>query len=301
MGRLTVGLVVGLALTTAVDGRADPTIEVTRPDDPSECPDVAELMRLTSQVQGSSASHSYRVSFERQGGTYRAEVVDLTAATRTRHIEDESTQCAPLGRAVALALVTMWDTEQEPLPAPPAPHERTPPPPSMPPRAPVRWLLSAGGGVTVGVVRPAAPALVVDSAFERRHLSWALGAVWIPLQSLELGPGSIEVQLLAGSARGCARVLEPTHLGICARAMAGALLARSHGYSLDGQQSRPWLALGLEAFVEGALVSHLRYRAAACALAPLYEQTFSIQNLGAAYTPSPVGGLFTLALEFVTP
>jgi hypothetical protein len=320
MTRSTVGLVVALAFTTiTLDARADPTLEVTRTDEALECPDDAGLLQLASQIQASvlsSASHAYRISFERAErvdrakAIYRAQIVDETAA-RTRKLEDVGPECAPLGRAVALALATMWGTEQEPpavsppeLPLPPPPPPPPPPAllfPSPPASPPTRWLLSAGGGVALGLVRAAAPAIVADSAFESRHFSWALGGMWVPLQSLELGPGSVDVQLLTASVRGCAWVFEPTHLGLCARVLAGELLARSSGYDSDGQQSRPWLAFGLEAMIQGALLHHLRYRVAACALAPLRDQAFSIQNLGAAYAPPPIGALFTLALELSTP
>jgi hypothetical protein len=305
----SVALLVVLALTSAsLEARADPTLEVIRTDEAFECPDGAELLELASQVQGSMASsafHAYRVSFERTSHVYRAEIVDQSAA-RTRHLEDVGPECAPLGRAVALALATMWGTEQEsPAPAP-APPPRVavavPAPAPAPPRAATpRWLLSAGAGLALGIVRSVAPALVADSAFEHPHFSWALGGLWIPAQSLALAPGSIDVQLLAASVRGCAWVLEPTHVGLCARVLGGELLAQSRGYDSDGQQSRPWLAVGLEAFLQGPLWPHFRYRAAADALAPLRAQSFSIQNLGTAYTPPPIGALFTLALELSTP
>jgi len=303
-----VGLLVVLALTTAaLDARADPTLEVLRTDEAFECPDGAELFELASQVQGSMASsalHAYRVSFERISHVYRAEIVDQTAA-RTRHLEDVGPECAPLGRAVVLALATMWGTEQESPPsAPPAPPPLprvVPAAPLPPPRTAPPWLLSAGAGLALGIVRSVAPAVVADSAFEHPHFSWALGGLWIPAQSLALAPGSIDVQLLAASIRGCAWVLEPTHVGLCARVLGGELLAQSTGYDSDGQQSRPWLALGLEAFLQGPLWPHFRYRAAAAALVPLRQQSFSIQNLGTAYTPPPIGALFTLALELATP
>jgi len=302
----TIHLLAALALTTAaLDARADPTLEVVRTDEALGCLDGPELLELASQVQStmtSSASHAYRVSFERSSHVYRAEIVDQTAP-RTRHLEDVGPECAPLGRAVALALATMWGTEQEaPPPPPPPPPPATLATPRLPlPRAPTRWVLSAGAGLALGIVRNVAPAVVADSGFEHPHFSWALGGLWIPLQTLQLAPGSVDVQLLAGSVRGCGWVLEPTHVGLCARVLGGQIVARSHGYDFDGQQSRPWFAIGLEAFIEGALGPRLRYRAAASALAPLRDPEFSIQNIGAAYTPPPIGALFTLALELSTP
>lgn len=161
--------------------------------------------------------------------------------------------------------------------------------------------MGAAGGVAVGIVRSAAPALVADSAFELRHFSWALGGLWLPPQSLELGPGSVDVQLLAASVRGCTWAFDSTRLGLCARLLAGELLAKSRGYDSNGQQSTPWGALALEAFVDGPLLLHLRYRATAAAIAPLRDQSFSIQNLGPLYQPPPLAALFTLALELQTP
>ncbi len=299
----TTCLLAALAVTTAaLDARADATLEVVRTDEALGCLDGPELLELASQVKSTmttSASHAYRVSFERSSNVYRAEIVDQTAP-RTRHLEDVGPECAPLGRAVALALATMWGTEQEapPPPPPPAPLVVLPQPR---PRTPPPWLLSAGAGVALGIVRSAAPAVVADSGFEHPHFSWALGGLWIPLQTLQLPPGSVDVQLLAGSVRGCGWVLEPTHVGLCARVLGGQIVARSHGYDSDGQQSRPWFAIGLEVFIEGALGPRLRCRAGASALAPLRDPAFSIQNIGVAYTPPPIGALFTLALELSTP
>lgn len=303
----TISLLAALALTTtALDARADPTLEVVRTDEALGCLGGPELLALASQVQStmtSSASHAYRVSFERSSHVYRAEIVDQTAP-RTRHLEDVGPECAPLGRAVALALATMWGTEQE---SPPPASPPSPPPATIVaprttrPRRPPPWLLSAGAGLALGIVQNVAPAIVADSGFEHPHFSWALGGLWIPPQTLQLAPGSVDVQLLAGSIRGCGWVLEPTHVGLCARVLGGQIVARSHGYDFDGQQSRPWIAIGLEAFIQGALGPRLRYRAAASALAPLRDAAFTIQNIGTAYIPPPIGALFTLALELSTP
>jgi hypothetical protein len=308
MGRSTVGLLFALAVASAsLEVRAEPTLQVTRTEDALDCPDQAELFELASEAKlltASSASHAYRIAFERTNRVYRAQIEDQSA-TRTRHLEDVGPQCAPLGRAVALALATMWGTEQEPpepvvVPPPPAPPPKATAPPPVA-RATTRWVLSAGAGVALGIVRSATPVVSAESGFEHRPFSLALGGLWVPSQSERLGPGSVDVQLLAASVRGCGWVLETARVGLCARVLAGELLAQSHGYDLDGQQSRPWVALGLEAFVEVALGPHLRTRLGASALAPLWDQSFSIQNVGSGYSPPPLGALLTLALESVSP
>jgi hypothetical protein len=303
MRRFAAGLGVTLWLTTtAVDARAAPNIEVSSTDQTPGCPDTAELLRLAFEVQGSVVplvTHAYRVSFDRTAQGYRAEIVDETAQ-RTRHLTDVGAACAPLGRAVAVTLVVMWGTEelQQPPGPPPAPE---PAPRPAPPAPTSYWLVGVGGAAAVGIVPNAAPALTVDSSFENGHLSWALGALWIPMQSLPLAPGSIDVQLLAGAARGCAFALDRTHVGLCARVSGGELAAKSNGYDTNGQKTRPWFALGLETFVDGPLASRrLRYRLAAAALVPVHVEVFSIQNLGPTRGPSPIGALFTLALELET-
>jgi hypothetical protein len=307
MGRSTVGLLVVVALASASrQVRAEPTLQVSRTEDALDCPDQAELFELASEAKlltASSASHAYRIGFERTNRVYRAQIEDQSGP-RTRHLEDVGRQCAPLGRAVALALATMWGTEQEPPEPVVAAPPPAPPPAAAPPvvlRATTRWVLSAGAGVALGIVRSAAPVVSAESGFEHRPFSVALGGLWIPSQSERLGPGSVDVQLLAASVRGCGWVIAKTHVGLCARVLAGELLAQSRGYDSDGQQSRPWAALGLEAFVELALGRHLRTRLGASALAPLWEQSFSIQNVGSGYSPPPLGALFTLALESVSP
>jgi hypothetical protein len=300
MGRFAAALALTVWLTMiAIDARAAAGIEVSSGDQALGCPDGAELLRLAFEVQGPAApafTHAYRIFFDRTATGYRAEIVDETAQ-RTRELADVGAACAPLGRAVAVTLVVMWGTEGhvEPPELPPAPQ----PPLARLPTS--YWLAGVGGAAAVGIVPSAAPAFIVDSSFEHGHLSWGLGALWIPMQNVPLAPGSIDVQLLAGAARGCTLTLDPTHVGLCGRFSAGELAARSNGYDTNGQKTRPWVAFGLEAFVDGPLpLGRVRYRASAAALVPLHVEAFSIQNLGAAREPFPIGALFTLALEFET-
>lgn len=298
-------------VTTAKYAAADFGLEVTRENASEGCPDAAELRRLT-EASGSSSSappkHSYRVSFERSGGSYRAEIVDATAL-RKRRLEDVGPGCAPLGQAVAVVLATMWSSEREeearrpepaPVPLPPIPSVETGlVAPSLPPRARrSQWLLGAGGGVAAAIVRPVAPAFLSDAAFEYAQGSIALGVVWIPEERLALGPGVVSVQLVAGSMRGCAFVWDRTRLGMCGSVFGGVLEATASGYEVDVQRARPWFAAAVEVFVDGPLpVSTFRYRAAAGAVVPLHAESFFIAGVGPAYETPDVGGLFTLSVE----
>ncbi len=319
MGRSTRRVLVAIAILAAhaapLDARADAGLRVTREDPAADCPAEAELQHLATQALGSTAAspaHSYRISFARTGASYQAEIVDETAR-RTRRLEDVRTECAPLGRAVAVALAMMWGTEEEDAgTAGTAGGAPEPPPPAQAPVAaaressaappvPSRWVFALGAAGAFALVRTAAPALLADGAFEYGRFSVALGAFWIAPQRLELDPGFVNVRLLAGTARGCAFAFRVVRVGACARLFAGTLQARGEGYDADAGRVRPWFALGLEAFVDGPLLSPwIGYRAAAGAVVPLHAQVFSIENVGPAYDTPPVGVLLTFAIQFAT-
>jgi hypothetical protein len=160
----------------------------------------------------------------------------------------------------------------------------------------------AGVALAEGIVRPAAPAFVVDGAFDSGHASIALGALWIPAQHISLPPGEVDVQLLAGALSGCASLWERTRLGTCGRFFAGEIFAAGRGYSVDSSTTRPWFAAGLELFVDGPIFAPLaRYRASVTALVPLHAEAFYVAGPGVAYDTPSFGGLLTLAVELGAP
>ena len=309
MDRSTVRLLLAMALGAAPrDAGADAEVTVSR-EDAAGCPDAAELQRLAAGSRVPSAApptHAYRVSFERAPGVVRAQVVDETAR-RTRSLEDQGPGCAALSQAVAVVLATMWGSERDAAaaaltatPAPVVPVDRAA-------RLPAswfngsRWIFGAGSGLAVAIVRPAAPAFLADAALERSPLSLAIGAFWIPLQRLGLPPGAVEVELVAGTVRGCMFARTETRVGVCGRVLAGALHAGASGFDANTQRTRPWFAAGLEVFVDGRLpVALLRYRAAAGALVPVHAEAFSVGSVGSAYDTPALGGLFTLSVEIAT-
>ena len=92
-----------------------------------------------------------------------------------------------------------------------------------------------------------------------------------------------------------------THLGLCAKLLVGALRAEASGYSEDAQRTRPWFAIGPEAYVDRSLSAWLRCRAAVGAIVPLHAEAFSVAGAGSAYATPVLGGLASLSLEIVTP
>jgi hypothetical protein len=304
-----VRLVLAFALTVAPSvARADADLVVTRRDGAGDCPDADEVRRLALGAVPSSLPprvHAYRVSFERSGGAYRAEIVDDTAG-RARRLEDLGPGCGPLGQAAAQVVATMWSSERDDTSPPPPPPSAPSPPrssevsPANPSRK-VRGVFGAGAALAVGILRPAAPAFLGDAALELAHASLALGALWIPAQTIAVAPGSIDVQLLAATLRGCAFSGGDTQLGVCAKVLAGAVRAEASGYSTDTRRARPWLAIEPEVYVDHRVFGWFRGRAALGAVVPLRAEAFSVTGAGAAYGTPSVGGLASLSLEVATP
>jgi len=137
--------------------------------------------------------------------------------------------------------------------------------------------------------------------FELGPAALSLGALWIPTQRLDLAPGAVNVQLVAGEARLCAFAWTRTQLGGCGAFLAGALSAEGAGYSIVTQATRPWLAVGAQLFVDGPLpFPLLRYRGAVEAIVPVHAEAFSVNGVGVAYDTPAFGGLLTLSVEVRT-
>jgi hypothetical protein len=290
--------------------RADAELVVARGDSAKECPDEGEVRRFALAAMAPSLSpptHAYHVSFDRSGGAYRAEIVDDTAG-RTRRLEDTGAACGPLGQAVAVVVATMWSSEHDevspaPAPVPPPPPPRVDPAPVPPPvrsRDP-RWVFGAGAAVAAAVVRPVAEALIADADLEFAHGSLSIGALWIPVQRIDVTPGSIDVELISGSLRGCAFLGNETRFGFCANVLAGVLRAEGSGYTTDVERTRPWVAIEPDVFIGRSLFSWVRVRASAGPIIPLHAEAFSVTGAGAAYATPVVGALTSLTLEMATP
>jgi hypothetical protein len=306
-----------LALSTVARlARADGGLTVTRDEGAAQCPDGEQLRRLALASAASSSpapTHAYRVSFERSGGAYRAEIVDDTAG-RSRRLEDTGADCAALTQAAAVVVATMWSSEHDASAVTPAPAP--PPAPASPPaidegshvtsaapsrRRSPRGVFGLGAALAAAIVRPLAPALFADVGLEFGHASLAVGAIWIPTQHIDVAPGSIHVGLVGGSLRGCAFVGGATEVGLCAKVLAGELHGAGAGYSSDAQRGRPWFALEPDVFVDRALYGRLRARAAAGATVPLHAEAFDVTGASTAYDTPGVGGLFSLSIELATP
>jgi len=309
---LAVASIIAPRLASASGG-----LDVTRADAADQCPDSARLGRMVSaaRLRGSTPpNHDYRVTFQHADEGFRAELVDQTTH-RTRVREDPSSGCQPIAQAAAVVLATMWESERDAPPeappkakappapppvvaSPPSPPSPSPPPSSSPADRP-HWLFGVGAAAAAAIVRPLAPALTADASFTYGAASFGVGGLWIPTQRIALGPGAVDVGLVAGSVVGCLAWLR--RFGVCGGVFGGRLAANAHGYSQAANHDRPWFALDLEAFVRGSTpLPWLGYRVSAGPLVPLHSETFSVAGVGVAYDTPSVGALLRVALELRT-
>jgi hypothetical protein len=105
--------------------------------------------------------------------------------------------------------------------------------------------------------------------------------------------------LLAGSLHACIAPLARTgsqarwRIDLCPGAWLGALHARASGFDENGDSTRLWSALALDARI-AHVPSALGAELAITLLIPLRRQDFAIDNVGVAYASWPAALLVTL-------
>ena len=244
---------------------------VERAEGASPCIDATALAReVVRQVSRSAlvASSEARpgaivVSIRREGAAY---IADLDIAGSHRRLVDAAPECVGLGEALSVMIAIVLDR----------PPNKGPVVTAAPPLAPKLALvrrpeLIAGPSLTRGLLgdawRPMFSALAGVSIAER--WSFAAGAMWAPARAIEFGPGTIDVGLLAAQLQGCFVLRgDPRRgasVGVCFEPAAGRLSAASHGFSLDGAVSRPWLSLGAGVHARGPIRGPLGWWAHASA------------------------------------
>ena len=278
----------------------------------SSCPDALTLaedvLRLTTKVRldpdATATGDRIDVDFKHGPAGFRAQVHATGERSGQRVLTHKGATCGPLAEAVAVSLAILLDPEwHPPVPAEPPPPEPPPAPAppvteAPPPRAPAPttggdWAVRAAvtTGAALGIVRAAAPIFgVLLAADPVPELSFGVGAILVPGQSLPLAPGHVDVSLVGAEVAACALPLGSARLrlGVCATAALGSVAAKGSGYFRDGSTQRPWLAFGGHAQALGQIAGPLGWTLRAGALAPTTTEAFSIDGAGVAYAPPRV-------------
>jgi hypothetical protein len=293
---------------TEVEPTPPSALSVTREEGAESCPDTQALAEHVQSLRGHQTTReasTYRVSFSRRGGVFRASI-RVGESSGARVLRDRGQTCASLEQATALTLALLLDSDAHELPVVEE-HEAEPnkpvveslgappsPPPPLPPHAPVRVALSFGGAGLFGVVQTGAPAAVADVGVSVKRIRTSIGALWLPKQKLDFGPGRLEQSLLGGVFRACyaPAMSKELRFDLCSGIYAGLLRVQARGYTRNDSVDRAWLAVPLELSL--STVSTVGVELGASALVPLRQSDFAVDNLGTAYESWPVGLLLSL-------
>jgi hypothetical protein len=271
------------------------------------CPDAAELAARVLAIRGQApaAESSYFVQFARVGRVYSAVLRSGTDGSSLRNLESPAPDCAALARATAVTLALLFDADAARAQTPAAAVDAPPPAPEPPPPAAVRpesprpprprLGLSIGAGLAQGVLRPWAPALLGEIAFVQNDLRFGLGAWWIPAQDSKLGPGTIELGLVAASARVCYAMFRRPWLQVegCSGFALGSISAAATEFTRAQDKHRLFAALPLE-LAFGQASEHASWQLSAALLLPFRRNQFSIDGLGRLYDTPALAALLAL-------
>jgi hypothetical protein len=284
-------------------------LSVTRDAGAESCPDadaLAEHVRRVRGQQTTGATATYHVTFAFKAGVFRASI-RVGNAAGARVLRDRGGTCASLEQATALTLALLLDSDASALP--PEEEAATAPKLEAPKRQPVeparaeppakhtnvRLTLGAGGAALLGVLNPIAPAVLAEAGIGVARFRTNIGVLWVPEQTLELAPGSVNETLLSGVARMCLAPWQGQGLrfDVCSGVHAGLLKVHAAGYTRDGAASKAWLAVPLELALSTS-AAPMGVELGVSALVPLRRNDFAIDNLGVAYESWPVGMLLSM-------
>lgn len=287
---------------------SEPLLTVTREPGAEDCPGTQALSEHVRRVRGqqaTSATVAYHVTFAHRGGVFRASI-RVGDAQGARVLRDRGPTCASLEQATALTLALLLDSDASEL-ALEEPDAEPPPAAPLPQadalaaagpargRSEINLMLAAGGAGLSGVLSPIAPALLGELGIGVERLRAHVGALWVPEQTLDVAPGTLNETLLSGVARLCLAPWQGARLrlDLCSGLYAGLLQVRANGYTRNDAANKAWLAVPLELSLL-TTASPIGVELGASALLPLRRNDFAIDHLGIAYESWPVGLLVSL-------
>ena len=313
LGCLFAVAVVGTVHVTAHAQVSEP-IRVELGSGAEDCPDASSLVERVGHIRGRAVTlrpsdPGYDVSFPRTDDAYRATIRSGSDGQSQRVLEGRGPTCAALAQATAVTLALLFDSqadapapepEPKPEPKPPPKPEPTPLDEPVPDEAPhqaprVAATASLGASGMFGVLRPVAPAFGAELGLHLEGFRAALGVLWVPTQTLDLDPGHVSEQLLAGTARTCLSLTRARGLSldVCSGLIAGVVEARADGFTRNAQRVRSWLAVPLELSL-AELSGSVGWEISAAALGSLVHHDFEVDGLGTPYHAPRIGGMVSL-------
>src|SRR5262249_20116663 len=154
-----------------------------------------------------------------------------------------------------------------------------------------------GAGVLAsdGLLHPGAFGAEIDAELRLgKTFSIATGAILFPAHEVALAPGFVDVDLMAGLARGCAAIAgdnDGLHLRICADFCAGAIWAEGHDYTSNRTSTRPWAAAGASLGARVPLVGPIWLALRGGGLVPFRKETFVVDRVGTAFEAARIGAV----------
>ncbi len=284
------------------------SLSVERPEGTEDCPDAASLAARIREIRGSEADSdetTYAVRFSRDGKAFSAEIRVGEAQVRVLKARTES--CTALAQGAAVTVAMLLDTD-------PARHRSQalevdrsirrrahPLPAALPPRETgestlmLRGWFSVSAGGLFGVLGSVAPEVSAEAGVGSRAFRIGVGGLWGMPRQLILSPGKVTESLGAATFRACwnGGLQESINPGLCVGAILGELHGEAHGFTLDDDHNRPWLALPIEVSVV-KLNGTLGWELTASAFAEIVEHDFGIAGAGIAYRAPALGGMVAL-------
>jgi len=323
-----------LLATVAPVARADPlraSLVVTRGEGAEDCPDTGGVVARVREITGADTVSApdgepretwVQVELVRELSGYRAVIAARGRRQGTRSIEDIGPGCSSLADALAITLVMLLDPDVQPevkpapAPVPPRP-DPLPPQPAQPKdsvapatrsetpaarRTGVRFGGEANFGGSMGILAHAVPLVEAGARVGVGSiLSFGGGGGILFSDEITAPGGSVDLGLAYGYLRACAEVFENagSELSLCLEPLIGSLSGEGNGYDVKSPRGKLWLALGGAAELRAPLASSVFWHARLLALAPLIEQSFTVENAGPeqnAFVTPPVGGMMTLGV-----
>lgn len=307
-------------------------LQITRGPGAERCPGAPEIAAAVSTALGrpgfvmagsGEAETSFAIAVDRVPQGFSASIRATGRRRGERTLTDEGLDCAGLGEALVTMLVIVLDprtsavTIEIPtpstspsagLPAPPPPEEGPPPEEDEAPRGITPSALSglrvdahASLALTRGLLPETAGGASGSLRLRtRRPFSLAPGLLYVFDQERSFPPGTVAVSLLSGSLSGCFLPLDRPQLprlSVCLTPMAGALRGSGRGYEAPRSVTRPWVAVGAGAQIDGDLLGPLGWTLGGSVIAPLTREKLAIGGLGLVHDPPVIAFVGTLGLR----